>query len=272
MPSNLHPFDVATALKAAGPDRWMARTSDAYWNMVGPFGGIVSALLFKSAYAHSAREGDPLALTVNFCAAIAKGQLEIIAQPVRTNRSTQHWTMTMLQGGEYVATGTAMFGSRPDTFAHRLAEPPKVPTFERLQRVPVPGSGWTERYDLRFAEGTPYWTNQAAEPAPARSTLWIAEDPPRPLDFVGLAALTDVFFGRIIHVRQRMVPFGTVTLSSYFHATEADLAEMGTDPILGTADARIFDRGYHDQSAELWSKEGALLATSHQLVYYRDPR
>jgi acyl-CoA thioesterase len=41
--------------------------------------------------------------------------------------------------------------------------------------------------------------------------------------------------------------------------------------VLGTADARIFDRGYHDQSAELWSKDGRLLATSHQLVYYRDP-
>ena len=91
------------------------------------------------------------------------------------------------------------------------------------------------------------------------------------MDPVGLAALTDIFFGRIIHVRKRMVPFGTVTLTSYFHATEADLAELGSDPVLGSANARIFDRGFHDQSAELWSAEGRLLATSHQLVYYRDP-
>ena len=42
-------------------------------------------------------------------------------------------------------------------------------------------------------------------------------------------------------------------------------------PVLGTADARSFERGFHDQSAELWSSEGRLLATSHQLVYYRDP-
>jgi hypothetical protein len=47
------------------------------------------------------------------------------------------------------------------------------------------------------------------EPSSARSTLWIAADPPRAMDFVGLAALTDIFFGRIIHVRQQMVPFGT---------------------------------------------------------------
>ena len=85
-----HSFDIATNLEAAGNDSWIARTSDAYWNMVGPFGGLVGALLFKSAYAHPKREGEPLALTVNFCAAIAKGEMRIEARPARTNRSTQH--------------------------------------------------------------------------------------------------------------------------------------------------------------------------------------
>ena len=55
-------------------------------------------------------------------------------------------------------------------------------------------------------------------------------------------------------------------------ASEADLARQGDAPLLGLADARIFERGYHDQSAELWSADGRLLATSHQAVYYRDPR
>ena len=271
MANERHAFDIATDLESAGNDSWIARTSDAYWNMVGPFGGLVAALLFKSAFSHPDREGEPLALTVNFCAAIAKGEMQIIAKPARTNRSTQHWTMTMFQAGECVATATAMFGKRPETFAGRPAEPPNVPSRESLPRMPWPGSGWIERFDLRFAEGEPFWANPRKEPPSARSTLWIASDPPRPMDFVGLAALTDIFFGRIIHVRQRMVPFGTVSLTSYFHATESDLAELGTNPILGTADARIFDRGFHDQSAELWSSDGRLLATSHQLVYYRDP-
>ena len=266
-----HPFDLATALEPNGEDGWIARTSDAYWNMVGPFGGLVGALLFKSAYAHPKREGEPLTLTVNFCAAIAKGDMMIEARPARTNRSTQHWTMTMLQNGECVATATAMFGKRPETFAYRPTSSPSAPAFESLRRMPWPGSGWIERFDLRFAEGQPFWEDKLEEPASARSTLWIAADPHRAMDFVGLAALTDIFFGRIIHVRQQMVPFGTVSLTSYFHATEADLAALGPAPILGTADARIFERGYHDQSAELWCGDGRLLATSHQLVYYRDP-
>ena len=271
MQTSRHPFDVATDLQPIGGGTWLARTSDPYWNMIGPFGGLVAALMFKSALAHPDREGEPVALTVNFCAAIAKGEMRIAARPARTNRSTQHWTMEMEQAGKCVATGTAMFGKRPETFAHRPAQPPAVAPFEDLQRLPAPGPGWIERYDLRFADGSFGWRGEGNEPASAKSTLWIVTDPPRPMDFVGLAALTDIFFGRIIHVRQRMVPFGTVSLTSYFHATDADLATLGSAPLLGTAGARTFDRGFHDQSAELWSADGRLLATSHQLVYYRDP-
>ena len=149
-----HPFDVATDLERLDDATWLARTSEPYWNMIGPFGGLIAALMFKSAYAHPDREGEPVALTVNFCAAVARGEMRISARPARTNRSTQHWTMEMLQNGECVATATAMFGKRPDTFAHRPANPPAAQSFESLARMPAPGPGWIERYDLRFADGS----------------------------------------------------------------------------------------------------------------------
>jgi acyl-CoA thioesterase len=266
-----HPFDLATELRATGEGEWLATTSDAYWNMVGPFGGWIAALIFKAAYGDDRRQGEPLSLTVNFCAAVRKGELRIAARSARTNRSTQHWTIEMTQDDECVATGTAMFGVRPETFAHNPLTMPRSKPFDELDRFPAPGSGWIERYDLRFAEGNVGWTGGGDEPGDPRSLLWIDSDPPRPLDFVGLTAMCDIFFGRIIHVRQRMVPFGTVTMTAYFHATEADLTAQGDSPLLGEANARTFDRGFHDQSAELWGKNGRLLATSHQLVYYRDP-
>lgn len=266
-----HPFDMATGLTPVGDNEWRASTSDSYWNMVGPFGGWVAALLFKAAFDHRERQGEPVALTVNFCAAVAKGEVSLSAWPARTNRSTQHFTMEMRQGEAVVATGTAMFGNRPDTFAHRPAVMPEAAGRDGLDRFPPPGLGWIERYDLRFAGGPAGWGGGELEPASARTLLWIEDDPPRPLDFVALAAMCDIFFGRIVHVRQRLVPFGTVTMTAYFHATQADLDAIGAAPILGQADARIFDRGFHDQSAELWSADGRLLATSHQLVYYRDP-
>lgn len=266
-----HPFDTALTIERTGDDGWRGRTSDAYWNMVGPFGGVVAASLFRAAYDHPERQGHPVALTVNFCAALAKGEFAIVARPARTNRSTQHWTMEMSQGdGGAVATATAMFGARPDTFAHRLVSPPAVPSFEDMARTPTGGLGWTDRYDFRFAEGAPDWQGDKDVPGATRSVLWIRNDPPRPLDCIRLVALCDIFFGRILHVRKQMVPFGTVSMTAFFHATPDDLAAVGEAAVLGVADSRIFDRGFHDQSAELWSAGGQLLATSHQTVYYRN--
>ncbi len=266
-----HPFDTAMLLAPAGEGAWRGQTSDDYWNMVGPFGGVVAASLFRAAFDDARRQGDPVALTVNFCAALAKGGFDVTARPARTNRSTQHWTMEMTQGGgEAVATATAMFGARPDTYAHRNVSPPDVAGFDALKRFTPNGLGWTQRYDFRFAEGAPDWGGDPATPGATRSALWIKNDPPRPLDFVGLVALCDIFFGRIIHLRKKMVPFGTVSMTAYFHATPDDLAAVGGAPVLGLADSRIFDRGFHDQSAEIWSADGRLLATSHQVVYYRD--
>lgn len=268
-----HPFDLATALEPISEEAWRGTTSDAYWNMVGPFGGAVAASMFRAAYEHPGRRGEPVALTINFCAPLTKGEFVIVARPARTGRSTQHWTLELSQGdGDAVATGTALFGERPDTFSHRLVDPPRVPPFEALSRFPAPGLGWTEQYDFRFAEGAPDFGTGGTSVAPAKSLLWVQSVPARTLDFAGLTALSDIFFGRIIHVRGQMVPFGTVSMTTFFHASGDDLAAQGSRPVLGHADARIFERGFHDQSAEVWSEDGRLLATSHQIVYYRDPK
>ena len=236
-----HPFDDALALTPLGEGRWRGTTSDGYWNMVGPFGGYVAALLLKTAIDDPRREGQPVALTVNFCAAVQKGAFDLVATPVRTGGSTQHWTIALEQDDTVAATATALFGARPETFAATVATAPTAPDPATLDRFTGFDVGWTKRYDLRFAAGAP--DGDGDDDGQSRSLLWIGQRPPRPLDFPALAAICDIFFGRIIHVRRRMVPFGTVSMTAYFHATTDDLAAIGTDFVLGDADARIFDRG-----------------------------
>ena len=36
-----------------------------------------------------------------------------------------------------------------------------------------------------------------------------------------------------------------------------------------TADGKVFTKGFSDQTGDLWSRDGRLLATSHQIVYFR---
>ena len=55
-----------------------------------------------------------------------------------------------------------------------------------------------------------------------------------------------------------------------FHASPAELAATGEGYLLGQARAQSFFNGYFDQSAELWNEAGHLLATTHQIVYYKE--
>ena len=82
-----HLFDDATRV-TAGDSRWQGRTSDDYWAFVGPFGGVTAATILRSLIDHPERSGDPLSLTVNFCAPIGPGAFDLDVRLVKANRST----------------------------------------------------------------------------------------------------------------------------------------------------------------------------------------
>lgn len=92
----------------------------------------------------------------------------------------------------------------------------------------------------------------------------------RPLDFLSLSALCDAFFPRIYIRRPKLVPIGTVSLTTYFHADGEQLASVGSDPVLGVARASHIGKGVFDQSAEVWNRGGELFATTHQVVYFKE--
>jgi hypothetical protein len=96
------------------------------------------------------------------------------------------------------------------------------------------------------------------------------DKPERPLDFLSLAALSDAFIIRAFVVRGVPTAVGTITLTTYFHSDEAGIAAQGSDLLLGIATAHTFSGGFADQHAQLWGKDARLLATSAQIVWYRE--
>lgn len=64
-------------------------------------------------------------------------------------------------------------------------------------------------------------------------------------------------------------PAGTISLTTYFHANGHELENIGGDYVLGSAHANRFSDGYFDQSAHVWTRDGALLASTHQIVYFK---
>lgn len=269
MPS--HVLDQAVRLQRQEDGAFTGATHTAYANMVGPFGGVTAAVLLNAALLHPSRLGDPVALTVNYAGPVADGPFRVDAIPVRTNRSTQHWSVTLSQGDAVATTATAVFAVRRETWSSTEVVMPSAPAFDALTRMPPAGiAAWTANYDMRFVRGRMLDADLPEDRRDAVSELWIRDLPPRPLDFLSLAALCDTFFPRIMVRRLQRVPAGTVSITTYFHADAALLAAQGDRPVFGAARATHFGRGYHDQSAEVWGEGGALLASSHQIVYYKE--
>jgi acyl-CoA thioesterase len=265
-----HVFDDAIALTTQADGAWLGHTSAPYANMVGPFGGITTAQALNAVLQHPDRLGDPVSLTVNFCAAVAEGPFVAIARAARTNRSTQHWVIELLQDGQAVLTATAVTAVRRDTWSldeERLPEcppPAQVPVSPRTAPME-----FVKRYEQRFITGgmPAVWDGSGDH---SLTQMWVRDNPPRPLDFASLACISDIFFPRIFSRRAKLVPVGTVSMTIYFHASAAQIEATGTSYLFAQARAQAFRNGFFDQSSQLWNAAGVLLVTTHQIVYYKE--
>lgn len=265
----MHVFDEATATEPAdGTVR--AHTHPAYNNMVGPFGGITAGTVVAALQARPEAQGHPLSLTINYAAPISEGAWDIDITVLRTNRTNQHFTFLISQGDGPVASGTAVFGTRRDTWGHTEIEFPQVGTPEDYPEQPFPDFiAWAKNYEMRFIEGS---LNIEGEQDSSVSSLWMRDKPARPLDYPALASLADAFFPRVFLRRGGYLPAGTISLTTYFHASADELAQQSDDYVLGQARGARYGHGHFDQYAQLWGRNGTLLATTHQVVYYKDPQ
>ncbi|WP_431236535.1 acyl-CoA thioesterase [Mycolicibacterium aichiense] len=264
-----HPFDTAISLSDNANGSYVGQTTPEYANMVGPFGGVTAAAIVRAIEQHPDRIGEPVALTVNYLAAVTDGSFDIAVRAARTNRTNQHWTAEVTQEHGITTTATAVFGVRRDAWSDTEATMPDAPDPESIAHTTVPGPvPWMRNYDMHYVEGGV--PTDAADTSSSTTTLWVRQRPVRALDFPALSALADVFYPRVFLRRGRMLPAGTISLTTYFHVDGTELAEQGSDFVLATARAQRFARGYFDQTAQIWGRTGTLLATSHQIVYYKD--
>jgi len=270
---NAHPFDQALRLVHSDlrAGQFTGQTSPAYWNMVGPFGGATAAIVLQSVLQHPDLLGTPVALTVNFAAAIEAGEFEVLAQPVRTNRSTQHWTVQIAQGGAINTTATVFTAVRRETWGASDMPMPEVPRPGDVQRLSIgpQGVAWLSQYEMRPVSGSipAVWDGSGSH---SESRVWLRDAQARALDFASLAAMSDMFYPRVWLRRATVVPAGTVSITTYFHADAHQMAAVGTGYLLGRAVGQRFNNGYFDQHAHLWSEDGHLLASSNQIVYFKE--
>ena len=171
-------------------------------------------------------------------------------------------------------TASIVTALRRESWSHQFASAPALAAADTLPAVDNRGSlPWVAQYGFRFAEGALVLSDEPPEPPRSpRSVLWLQDELPRTLDFLSLLALSDAFFGRLFQVIGRIPPFGTVSMTTHFHAAGDELAAHGTAPLAAVADANVFHRSFGDQSVALYGAGGQLFATSMQVAYFRFER
>ncbi|WP_406815428.1 acyl-CoA thioesterase [Mycobacterium sp. M23085] len=266
--TDTHPFDEALLLDTVDADVRRGRTHPEWANMVGPFGGITAAVMLRAVETHPEHIGEPLALTVNYAAPIADGDFDLTLRAARTNRTNQHWIVELRQDDVVKTTATAIFAVRRESWSDTESHPPSAPPPEQVAAIDPGLVRWTSLYDMRYVEGA--MPGKGGVPGPSStSTLWVRDSAGRRVDYPALAAMCDIFYPRVFLRRGGFIPSGTISLTTHFHADQPQLDTLAGDFVLATAHANRFSRGYFDQSAKVWTRDGGLLATTHQIVYFK---
>ena len=275
MPGQEHRFDrdIAVALRdrAETGAAFDARIDEGWWIVAGPNGGYLAAILLRAmceTVGDPARE--PRTQTTHYTARPEAGPARVVTEIVRAGRSLSTVSARLEQDGRLIATsiaalGTARAGERP---AFQDARPPELPPPDAVPLRPPDPSGvfpFRDRYEMK-----PAFDHEEPNPSgPAVTGGWIRLAGPRQGDALLLTALADAWPPAVFQKLGRWsggrgVP--TVELTTHFRAPSV-AAGLSDDAWYGLRfETRSARDGFIDETGEIYSEDGVLLAESRQLA------
>jgi len=205
---------------------------------------------------------------VNFCAPVKDSDYRLHVRCIRTNRSTQHWHVEMIQtegsNAVCVAQATVVMGTRRDRWSLQAMNAPEARAPNDCRPRPGrEGIAWFDRFDMRYVHNP---MTEASPETPAMT--WVRDTPPRELDFLSLCNRCDALFPAIFAHRQKIDPIATVSFNVYFHTSAEELANIGKAHTLGVSRSNVHHNGFADSEAWMWAGN-QLIATTQQLMWYR---
>lgn len=258
-------FDRDTALTPLTEGSFRGRVSEDFWVQSGPNGGYLAAIAMRGATA-IVPEAERVArsLHVRFLAAPKAGEIELLAETVRKGRSMTTIAVRMRQDGRDFLHASACFSEPFSAIAFQDCRMPEA--LPLAQATPIePRIPLNHRFELRRAIGPQ--AERGAERA--LSGGYIRFSDPRPIDVLALAALWDSWppavFARAFEQRFRgAVP--TVEASIYFRRRTPLPQAKPDDFVLLKVETTMANEGVCEESSEIWSTDGLLLAQGRQLA------
>ncbi len=252
------------ALRATGEGAWHAFSDPQNEAGAGMFGGWTAALLLKSVLRDARAKGEPTALSVSYIARVSPGRaLAVSVTPLGGGRSVMAWRAEVRRGDDEVllASASVLLANRRPSDAFTEWDFPAAPLPEELPMVHPPAT-FGQQVDMRM-DKTPFGQRDS------HSVQWVRERTGHPVDHVLLAYLADCYPPRIFCRSAGPRPSTTLAMSVYFYASADELAGVGDDFMLSEAVGTRAEQSIVGSQLRLWSRAGALLATSEQLCWFK---
>ena len=260
-------LDETLGLEQRGENLFASHTDKKYWNLIGPYGGWIAALMLKTVL-HDLENShfEPVAFTVDFMKAPKEGEIILKRKCDRSGRTAAFWRVDLeMPDGTPCARALLTLAPHRETLVFSKTEMPDVPdaaSIEPFQTSMLPVK-WAHLYETRVVKGA-----IGTVTPDAHSLVWVRDADKRPLDHVSLAAISDSPFPRLFLATGRPSNISTITMTIYFHAPLQELQQIGSNLILADARCERSVGGFYDQHTSFYSSSGELVAVSQQMVWY----
>jgi acyl-CoA thioesterase len=254
-------FEQDTAVRAVADGSFSCDINPDWWVVAGPNGGYVAAILVRAMSAGPAAEERPLrSLTVHYQRRPEAGPAQIEVTVERQGRSVSFMRAALSQDDRVCAGAVAVFARDRDGVELDHARAPAVPAPDEIDplrnRPDAPPFG--REFDFRPAIGKTGFGG-ADE---ALTGGWLRFRDERPLDAAALVALCDSWLPAVFAVSDGPLAVPTLELTVHVRAP----LPLAHDWVLGRYATRLAREGFLEEDAEIFSRDGRLLAQSRQLA------
>ena len=248
---------------------YSVQISDQWRVIVGPNGGYLAALMLKAMRDQILRVGDKPTrnLTLQYLNPSKPGPAEISVRCEKVSKRLAVLTARLTQADVLITIATAHFGdARMDVNFKDYPMPScDPPTAVAQERWMSPSHPWYVSFRDQFEQCTTLGAFPPAQAEQALSGGWIRFRDRRPLDDIGLAAISDAWYPSLV-TKRLDASFHCPTLEHtvYYHSepTAQDLDQF----CLVQFEAKASSEGFVEETGCIWSASGQVLATTHQLA------
>jgi acyl-CoA thioesterase len=254
-------FETDTSVRARGDGVWDCDIRPDWWVGAGPNGGYLGAIVVRALGADPQLGSRPLrSITLHYVGRPAEGPAEVQVEADRHGRSVSFLRARLVQEGRQMASAVAVFADDRDGLELDQLDRPAVTAPEGTAELP----------DL--AEAPPFSRQFAYRPAIGTTTFgggdealtggWLRLRRERPLDAALLVALTDSWFPAVFAMSTEPLAVPTLELTVHLRGRLPRDSEW----TLGRYRTRLARHGLLEEDAQIFSREGELLAESRQLA------